>query len=170
MLSDGEIGFIVELGDRAMKIQELQQQIKDKDQRIAELEEENEKLKELLDDPHDVWVENNTLTEINNWQNGEINRLQEQLKNAIVPKFYIGQKAYRIWDAEIIFGGYEEEHQPNLVVMEFNIKNLKYVGGKFFYDDGVWELSEEEIFATEADAQKYLEGKNDNIWRGTFLR
>ena len=44
LLSDGEIGFIVELGDRAMKIQELQQQIKDKDQRISELEEERTQL------------------------------------------------------------------------------------------------------------------------------
>lgn len=34
---------------------------------------------EELNNPHDIWVENNTLTEINNWQNNKIAKLNKQL-------------------------------------------------------------------------------------------
>ncbi len=101
-----------------------EQKIKEKNQRIAELEEENSKMKKKLENPHDVWVENNTLTEINNWQNGEISRLHEQLKNAIVPKLREGNMYYAVCklsatkECPVCKGLYEKEiEQGNFVGM-----------------------------------------------------
>lgn len=138
-----------------------EQKIKEKDQRIAELEEENSKMKKKLENPHDVWVENNTLTEINNWQNGEISRLHEQLKNA--PKFKIGDEIYHIrnWNGEILKAKVKSisvrmnEYNTNF---EYGLSDWSECETDKRYCNFVSSVADEEfVFATEAEAQKYLE-------------
>ena len=97
----------------------------EKDLKIAELEEENLKLK-------------------------------EKLKNAIVPKFKVGQKVYRIaWHST-----YDLDYGFNI---ETNtIRNIHYHYkcdmSNISYDlsNGLQYLSEDELFATKEEAKKEL--------------
>lgn len=79
----------------------------------------------------------------------QLDQANERLKGAIVPKFKIGQKLFRInYDYE------SNEHD----VSEFNISN--YV---IFYNDKLWGypkgylLDDEDLFATKEEAEKKLQ-------------
>ena len=194
LLSDGEIGFIVELGDRAMKIQELQQQIKDKDQRISELEEERTQLiadndflkseRDNLDrtlqeagdriaelEEENEELKNNLIKECKEHQDfckeaktrvdglqQENAKLQEQLKNAIVPKFKNGQKVWYVEENRFCNNEWQV-FEGNITDIAIHISNRDN-GKPFLYYKIISSflyIPEKEIFSTEAEAQKYLE-------------
>lgn len=114
------------------------------DQRISELEEQVQNLEEL----------NVKFIEIGNEYAEKNKRLEEQLKNAIVPKFKIGQEVF------IIFETTKKEY----IVESTNINSItifagnelsyycKYVDGERMY----LELDESEIFATKEEAEVKL--------------
>lgn len=75
-------------------------------------------------------------------KNQRIAELEEQLKNAIVPKFKIGQEVWYISDTNKVFS--------------FKINNIGGLNFRYYDDDGFW-LHEEELFATKKEAQAKLE-------------
>ncbi len=116
-----------------------------KDQRIAELEEENKKLNSCNEELHknyakciDYWKQENA-------------KLQEQLKNAIVPKFKYGQIVYSI-DKQFncIFDAVYIGENKDRIILSSRIFVSKYR-----------EIEKNLVFATEAEAQKYLEKNYD---------
>lgn len=130
-------------------------------QRIAELEEENKTLlqqnKFLCDKNGKLFDEIHNAENIIGFQHEEIAVLVKQLKNAIVPKYRVGQKVWFIADPDE--AKYREVE--NLKIEEISISSLFPERG-IMYAGGDWAgISENELFATEAEAKKYLEMKND---------
>ncbi len=76
----------------------------------------------------------------------ELDKLKEQLKNAIVPKFKVGQGVYYIKDNAGTIKPAE------ILEVRYNGKRIIY---ELEYLDNIQE--EKYIFATKAEAQKYLE-------------
>lgn len=73
-----------------------------------------------------------------NQQSQRIAELEEQLKNAIVPKFKIGQEVWWIYKDDII--------------ESYVISDIRFM---CFGDDGCW-LEDKELFATKEEAQAKL--------------
>ena len=111
--------------DAVREILEYLNDLRDKDQRITELEEENKKLK-------------------------------EQLKNAFLPKYNIGQL---IW-----FFHPELNHIISGRILTISIdveeRRIIYTIEYFFLNDELY-LEETEIFSTKIEAQRYLEDKKN---------
>ena len=84
-------------------------------------------------------------------------KLKEQLKNAIVPKFQVGQEVWFILKDNkgkdvfcgavllITLNGYYQPSKLIYTIIQF---------------DREWRCEEKSLFATEAEAQKYLEEHN----------
>ena len=91
----------------------------------------------------------NTICRRLNQQDQRISELEEQLKNAIVPKFKVGQEVFVIIQGVVrttainsfsFFEGYEVSYY------------CKYVDGERMY----LELDESELFATKEEAEAKL--------------
>ena len=74
-----------------------------------------------------------------NQQARRIAELEEQLKNAIVPKFKVGQEVFFVYKDDII--------------ESYNISKMSLM---CFDDNGDW-LKEDELFATKEEAQAKLQ-------------
>ena len=104
----------------------------------------------------DIILLDNVLNELeyktNAYQNlkKKTQKLQEQLKNAIVPKYKIGQVVYEIVNHSRILPFEITEIETKTFAK--GVVYIKY----FSYKSGA-VVSEDELFATEAEAQKYLE-------------
>ena len=74
-----------------------------------------------------------------------IAELEEQLKNAIVPKFKVGQEVWFIWGKSVM----------SFIVtrIDIEIKNCVLIG----YGNKYWYQFEENCFATKEEAQAKLE-------------
>ena len=82
-------------------------------------------------------------------QQKEMAKLQDQLKNAIVPKFKMGQKVWFIAERKY-------RKVESLKIEDISISSF-FTGRGIMYSGGDWSgISENELFATEAEAQKYL--------------
>ena len=150
--------------------------LKQKDQRIAELEEENTKLKEQVGSFvfADSYDENNNpihkqifktykescaeLSQENCRLWHEIRKLQEQLRNAIIPKHKKGDSVFIIVDNRVVKGIVTCVTQicVNTCLRDFITKESVQVCYDVEFDDGkicpYWD-----VFDTKAEAQKYLE-------------
>ena len=91
-------------------------------------------------------------------QEEENAKLQEQLKNAIVPKYHLDQYVYVI--------RWEKPYLTRIDVIKAILINGKV---EIFYEydfPGSYshvEIIEDGVFATEAEAQKYLEEHNGKV-------
>lgn len=110
-----------------------------------ELKQRIEKLKYRV-----IQEQENTKRILKNWkiskaqQTRLYNNLKEQLKNAIVPKFNKDEEIFYINDHHVFCGD----------VIAFNYYSKKYYILSKYY---TYWVDEDCIFATEAEAQKYLE-------------
>lgn len=95
-------------------------------------------------------------------------KLQEQLKNVIVPKFKIGDEVYHIrsWNEKILKAKVKSisvrinEYNTNF---EYGLSDWCECETDKRYCNFVSSVADEEfVFATEAEAQKHLEDKNEN--------
>ena len=124
---------------------------------VAKLKEENKQLKLFLN--ADDKIKTNSLNGFEKLKE-ENTKLQEQLKNAIVlPNFTRGQKIFYISDKHIKEGYFQQFN--NEITAEVLI-NPVIVNDKI--EDCDFEMpSHNFLFATEAEAQKYLEGRNGSV-------
>ena len=103
----------------------------------------------LIEEYKDLYLAHDTLKQTSIALNKQLDQANERLKYAIVPKFKIGQKLFRI--------NYDYESNE-YDVSEFNISN--YV---IFYNDKLWGypkgylLDDEDLFATKEEADKKLQ-------------
>ena len=74
-----------------------------------------------------------------------ISELEEQLKNAIVPKFKVGQEVYVICD-------------PNRIVSGWKIADYEYYKQQYIIEnkDGIDWIHKDRIFATKKEALEKL--------------
>ena len=82
-----------------------------------------------------------------------ITELEEQLKNAIVPKFEIGQEVWTEWKGDIVEREIKSLYWDINQVVEYRLKGGMYLISR-------WE---DEVFATKEEAQaklKELQGEN----------
>ena len=82
-----------------------------------------------------------------------IAELEEQLKNAIVPKFEIGQEVWTEWKGDIVEREIKSLYWDINQVVEYRLKGGMYLISR-------WE---DEVFATKEEAQaklKELQGEN----------
>lgn len=121
-------------------------------EKISKLEEENAKLQNKID------AFNYAKSTVDYWacRDKKVEEFKEQLKNAIVPKFRVGQKVWFILKdnkGKDVFCG-----EVLLITL-----NGYYQPPKLIYTiiqfDKEWRCEEKSLFATEAEAQKYLEGR-----------
>lgn len=87
-----------------------------------------------------------------NQQEQRISKLEEQLKNAIVPKFKVGQQVYTIRHNNSIY----HTRIDKVKVVGINGKNEIF----YYYDQpgsyAHWEEMEDNLFATKEEAQAKL--------------
>ena len=134
--------------------------IKDKDQRIAELEQELAKLKEKYNKANEK-LKNITEEVENNFVDGQdYEKLKQELaelkEKAIVPKFKVGQEVYyyHIARNKIYLGLVEDiQYFATRSGIFYRIPNLQR--------DYFW-IREDELFATEQEAQEKLKEMNGN--------
>ena len=134
--------------------------IKDKDQRIAELEQELAKLKEKYNKANEK-LKNITEEVENNIVDGQdYEKLKQELaelkEKAIVPKFKVGQEVYyyHIARNKIYLGLVEDiQYFATRSGIFYRIPNLQR--------DYFW-IREDELFATEQEAQEKLKEMNGN--------
>lgn len=131
--------------------------IKDKDQRIAELEQELAELKSKYEDCENERLQNRMdyLTMKNKWLNSE-KKLAELKEKAIVPKFKVGQEVYyyHIARNKIYLGLVEDiQYFATRSGIFYRIPNLQR--------DYFW-IREDELFATEQEAQEKLKEMKGN--------
>lgn len=103
---------------------------------------------EFLEDG--FWIDYDTVVEVLNKQAQQIQALQEQLKNAIVPKFKIEQEVFYYHIARNkIYSGVVEDIQcfATRGRIEYRISQLQR--------DYFW-IREDELFATQAEAEQRL--------------
>ena len=86
-----------------------------------------------------------------NKQDQRIAELEEQLKNAIVPKFKIGQE---VWWVDTRVNSFNEQRYR---IESYLIDSIVITKEQFRYygDDGLW-LGDNELFATKEEAQAKL--------------
>lgn len=150
--------------------------------RIAELEEENKQLKSACQDAIQSYNKIETLYGLKCQQlelrEEENAKLQEQLKNTFCPKYKIYQTVWFIDDFDIDnnCGRYKDTKNIQKRVRKCFVESIVQIAGKTFLyhiqpEDLTeleqdpkeytffWEMSKQEydLFATEAEAQKYLE-------------
>ena len=77
----------------------------------------------------------------------QISNLEEQLKNAIVPKFEIGQEVWTEWKGDIVEREIKSLYWDINQVVEYRLKGGMYLISR--WDD--------EVFATKEEAQAKLE-------------
>lgn len=80
-------------------------------------------------------------------QADRIAELEEQLKNAIVPKFEIGQEVWTEWKGDIVEREIKSLYWGINQVVEYRLKGGMYLISR-------WE---DEVFATKEEAQAKLE-------------
>ena len=127
---------------------------------LVELQEENAKLQEQLKTK--TWEVEELMHERKRLENDYM-KLYEQLKNAILPKFKIDDEVYHIrsWSKEIIKA---KVNNINVYIVK-GYDNFEYGLREWCEEDKryqsyVGDMKDEElVFATEAEAQKYLEGR-----------
>ena len=139
-------------------IAEMQKKLLDKDRRIAELEEENSRLQEqagylIFVDGYDE--NGNPIHEqVFKTYKERCEELEIKLKNAILPKFRVGQEVWFILKDNkgkdvfcgtvllITLNGYYQPSKLIYTIIQF---------------DKEWRCEEKSLFTTEAEAQKYLD-------------
>ena len=109
----------------------------------------DEFLEEIYDEQIDDYPSNRIICEILNKQDQRISELEEQLKNAIVPKFKIGDKVYANT------ADYWENNKPVRHTTQEEVEEVVF----FYKLKGYWfkDWKKEEIFATKEEAQAKLE-------------
>lgn len=124
----------------------------EKDLHIAKLEEEKTKLKNQIKQLNKDWKR-----DVRELEYALLDK-EEKLNNAIVPKFKVGQEVWFILKDNKgvdVFSG-----TVRLITL-----NGYYQPSKFIYTilqlDIELHLEEKDLFATEAEAQKYLKRKSD---------
>ena len=106
---------------------------------------------EIVDRDIDKAMKPEDVADLLNRQDKRIAELEEQLKNAIVPKFKIGQEVYYYHIARNkTYSGYVEDTQW------FATKNGIYYRISQLQRDYFW-IREDEVFATKEEAQAKLE-------------
>lgn len=105
----------------------------------------DEFLEEIYDSSIDDYPNNLTIYGILNDQQQRIAELEEQLKNAIVPKFKVGQEVYVICD-------------PNRIVSGWKIADYEYYKQQYIIEnkDGIDWIHKDRIFATKEEAEAKL--------------
>lgn len=100
----------------------------------------------------------------------EIEELKEKLKNAIIPKFKVGQKIY------MVKGHYTDDFDYFYGIENFTIKNIHYhfkcdiCNISYDLSNGLKLVGEQELFATKEEAEqkiKELQEEENNI--GDFV-
>lgn len=113
-------------------------------------------LEEIYDEQIDDYPSNLTICGILNDQQQRIAELEEQLKNAIVPKFMVGQEVWFVNEIlEVIHNG---------KINAFEVYKFKERPYEFWYDidyvedntETSDEVSDEFVFATKEQAQAKL--------------
>lgn len=105
------------------------------------------------------WHTLDYLCDLLNQQDQRITKLEEQLKNAIVPKFKVGQKVWFIDNEKDIHECEIYELKLNRYVRKL-VYNISYnIGLEDWTDDVAFE---DELFATKEEAQAKLEELGEN--------
>lgn len=113
---------------------------------------------DLIEDVVDVLNQKdcsiNELIKIHQHQAQRIAELEEQLKNAIVPKFNIGQKIWTEWKGMIVELKIKSLYWDCNQVIEYRLEGGMYLMSR-------WE---DELFATKEEAEaKLQELKGENV-------
>ncbi len=92
-----------------------------------------------------------------NKQDQRIAELEERLKNAIVPKFKVGQE---VWWIDTIMNSFNEQRYriESYLIDSIVITNKQF---RYYGDDGLW-LGDNELFATKEEAEAKLKELGEN--------
>lgn len=138
--------------------------IKDKDQRIAELEQELAELKSKYEDCENERLQNRMdyLTMKNKWLNSE-KKLAELKEKAIVPKFKIGQEVFIVDKNYFKIEHYKIAHCKVLGIEDKLDRKNNYVRwytlkiyNSSYETDRRYKFKEKDVFATEQEALEKL--------------